>query len=79
MATPDFDHTHPKIIETTFNLPEFAPACKKTNSRLHQLNLEIQSNLEFCDQAGHTHLLLSPPHYFFDQLLIYVNLCQIFQ
>ena len=24
-----FDHAHPKIIESTFSLPEFVPACKK--------------------------------------------------
>ena len=29
MTTPNFDHIHPKIIETTFSFPEFALARKK--------------------------------------------------
>ena len=29
MAMPIFSHTHPKIIETAFSFPEFAPALKK--------------------------------------------------
>ena len=29
MAIPIIDHNHPKIIELTFNFPEFAPPCKK--------------------------------------------------
>ena len=27
---PIFDLTHPKIIETSFNFPEFAPSLKKS-------------------------------------------------
>ena len=35
MATPNFDHINPKIIEITFSFPEFAPACKKS---VHSIN-----------------------------------------
>ena len=28
MATTNSDHDHPKIIESTFSFPEFAPECK---------------------------------------------------
>ena len=27
---PIFDHAHSKIIESTFNFPDFAPACKQS-------------------------------------------------
>ena len=63
MTTPNFDNIQPKIIAITFSFSEFAPACKKISS-LHQLILEIQSILEYCDQPGHTHLWLSPPQNF---------------
>ena len=53
MAMPNFDDIHPKIIEITLSVPEFAPTYKKISS-FHQLILEIESVLEFCDQAGHT-------------------------
>ena len=55
MAAPNFDPIHPKIIEITFSFSEFTPARKKISS-FHQLILEIQSILEFCDQAVPTHL-----------------------
>ena len=55
MAMPNFDNIHPKIIETTFSFPEFAPACKKICS-FRQLILEIQSILESYNQASNTHL-----------------------
>ena len=54
IATPIFDHAHPKIIERTFSFSEFSPACKKISSS-HQFILEIQSILESCDQTGHTY------------------------
>ena len=44
-------------------------------SSFHQLILEIESILEFCNLAGRTHLTMPTPK-FFDQLLIYVNLSQ---
>ena len=50
MATPIFDQIHPKIIGIIFNFPDFATA-----KSLHQFILEIQSILESCDQAVHTH------------------------
>ena len=53
--TPDFDHIHLKITETTLSFPEFSPACKKSSHSI-QVILEIQSILESCDQADHTHL-----------------------
>ena len=55
MATPNFDKIHSKIIEITFNFPEFPPTCKKISS-FHQLIFEIKPILESCDQADHTHL-----------------------
>ena len=35
MAMPNFDNNQKKIIEITFNFPEFAPACKKS---VHSIN-----------------------------------------
>ena len=68
MAMPIFGHAHPKIIEITFTIPKFAPACRKISS-FHQFILQMQSILESCNQTGHT-----PKK--FDQPLIYVNLYQ---
>ena len=40
-----FDHTHPKIIESTFNFPELVLACKK--SLFYFFIFEIQSKDTF--------------------------------
>ena len=54
-----FDHTHPKIIESTLYFPEFVPACKK-NQFIPSVHF-WDTTLEFCDQTGHTHFLPSSP------------------
>ena len=46
-----FHHAHPKVIESTFNFPETAPACKI--SLFHLFILQIQSILE-----SHHHILI---------------------
>ena len=35
MIMPIFDQAQPKIIETTFSFPEFAPSCKKFIPPIH--------------------------------------------
>ena len=47
-----FDHAHPKIIESTFNVPEFGPACKKSVYFICSFLRYIQSILEFHDQLA---------------------------
>ena len=74
MATPNFDHIHPKIIEITFSFPEFAQAHKKS---VHS----IYSFLRCSEFKSPVTRLATPisdqaKHKTFDQLLIYVNLYQ---
>ena len=75
MATPNFDHIHPKIIEITFSFPEFAPARKKL---VHSINSFMRYTVSFrvmWPSWPHPSLTMHNPQ-FFDQLLIYVNLYQ---
>ena len=54
IATPIFDHAHPKNHWNNFSLSWISTTMHKT-SLFHLLILEIQSILESCDQTGHTH------------------------
>ena len=74
MTTPNFDHIHPKIIETTFSFPEFAPACKKS---VHSINSFLRYSQFKSPVPGWPYpSLTTPTPGFFHQLLIYVNLSQ---
>ena len=54
MATPIFDHAHPKIIEITFKLSSICTSMQKISS-FHKFILKKQLILESHDQTGHTH------------------------
>ena len=54
MATPIFDHAHPKIIEITFKLSSICTSIQKISS-FHKFILKKQLILESHDQTGHTH------------------------
>ena len=70
MATLNFDHINPKIIEITFSFPEFAPACKKVVQ-------PINSFLRYSQFWNPVTWLATPisdkAH---PKILIYMNLCQ---
>ena len=71
MAIPIIDHNHPKIIELTFNFPEFAPSCKKINL-LHLFILERQSISDSHDHTSHSFLTLPNQKCFWSTY----NLCE---
>ena len=59
IVTPIFDHTHPKITEVTFNLPEFVSASKKSVYFVYSFLKYGQ--LESNDKNGHNHFWQCPP------------------
>ena len=65
----------PKNYWNYFLLSWICTSMQKISS-FHQLTLAIQPILESCEQADQTHLWPSPSPQFFDQPLIYVDLCQ---
>ena len=70
IVTPIFDHTHPKITEVTFNLPEFVSASKKSVYFVYSFLKygQLGSN----DKNGHNHFWQCPPQ----KKLILTNLHQ---
>ena len=62
-----FDHTHPKIIESTFSWTELVPAWD------FRFILESCDQTDLtCDQTDHTHFLPCPPKTFWSTL----NFCE---
>ena len=44
MIMPIFDKAHPKVIETTFCFPEFAPPCKKSFFDQHLIYVNLHQH-----------------------------------
>ena len=61
LASPIFDHAHPKILKSSFNLLGFLTACKKSVNSMCSIRLT-------------THIFDHAQPKIFDQLLIFVNL-----
>ena len=71
---PIFDHAYPKIIEITFRLPEFVPACKKS---VYSICSFLRQSHFRVPWPNWQHTFLTPPTpKNFNQLLIFVNLHQ---
>ena len=68
MVMPIFDNAHPKIIEITFSFPEFATACKNLQT-VHFIYSFLRYS-QFLSPVTR----LATPNFFFNPLLIYVNL-----
>ena len=73
MIMPIFDQAQPKIIETTFSFPEFAPSCKKFIPPIHSWDT---ANFRVLWPDWPHPFLTMPTQKKIDQLLIYVNFYQ---
>ena len=73
IATPIFDHIHPKIIEITFRFPQFLLA---KNQFIPSTFPWDTVNFRVLWPDWPHQFLTTPTPKFFDQLLLYVNLYQ---
>ena len=72
MVTPIFDQAHPKITESVFSFPEFAPACK--NHFIPSIHSWEKDNFRVLRPDWPRLFFTIPNQNCFDQPLIYANL-----
>ena len=74
LATPSFDHAYPKNFQSSFNLCEIVPACKKSVSSIISFLRSVNFRVQRPDWP-HQFFTMSH-HKLFNQFLIFGNLYQ---